>query len=405
MASGGRSELAAGPGQPLIAANDAAATSCPAGGPDVSTIVLIGNPNTGKSTLFSALSGVQQRIGNFPGVTVEKKVGQYSRNGRNWLLVDLPGTYSLAPRSLDEMVAVDVLLGRSPEVPEPEVVVCVVAADNLERNLYVVSQVLEMGLPVVVALTMVDRAEAQGIRLDASELERRLGLPVVAVQAHRKLGLEPFRQAIENASQRAAPVPKSPFPQPFQEEVERVGRLLAQPGLPVAGGGVVEEPLPRYLVERLLLDVGGYIEGHLPPRCDRAQVRAEVAQSRAAPGRAGISGSRGGNTGALWLGFGGDRRVNVTGRCSRNRDVVHERLDRVVTHRVLGSLILGLVLLLIFQAVFSWATGADGSDRRGDRQRGRLRGVEDARRSASQPDRARHDRRRRGSGRSFCPRS
>src|SRR5438105_2396460 len=105
------------------------------------TVALIGNPNTGKSTLFSALAGVRQRTGNYPGVTVEKKVGQASFQGRRFALVDLPGTYSLAPRSPDEMIAVDVLLGRRSEVAPPDVVLCIVDAGNLERNLYLVSQV------------------------------------------------------------------------------------------------------------------------------------------------------------------------------------------------------------------------------------------------------------------------
>ncbi len=117
--------------------------------PDIRTVALIGNPNTGKSTLFGALSGAQQRVGNYPGVTVEKKIGRMSHDGHRWDLIDLPGTYSLAPRSLDEMVAVDVLLGRRKDVPPPDVVLCVVDANNLERNLYLVSQVLELGLPTV----------------------------------------------------------------------------------------------------------------------------------------------------------------------------------------------------------------------------------------------------------------
>jgi ferrous iron transport protein B len=109
------------------------------------TVALIGNPNTGKSTLFSALCGVRQRVGNFPGVTVEKKVGQTSFHGQSFSIVDLPGSYSLAPRSPDEMVAVDVLLGRQDAVDTPDVVLCIVDASNLERNLYLVSQVLELG--------------------------------------------------------------------------------------------------------------------------------------------------------------------------------------------------------------------------------------------------------------------
>ena len=109
------------------------------------TVALVGNPNTGKSTLFSALSGVRQQVGNYAGVTVEEKLGQLEHDGRTWTLIDLPGTYSLAPRSPDEAVTVDALLGRSPDLPEPDVALCVVSAVNLERNLYLVSQVFELG--------------------------------------------------------------------------------------------------------------------------------------------------------------------------------------------------------------------------------------------------------------------
>ena len=130
---------------------------------DITTVcvALLGNPNTGKSTLFIALAGVRQRVGNYPGVTVEKKVGHLAHEGQQFTLIDLPGTYSLAPRSPDEMVAVDVLLGRRSDTPRPDVVLCIVDASNLQRrNLYVVSQALELGRPTVVALNMMDVARA-----------------------------------------------------------------------------------------------------------------------------------------------------------------------------------------------------------------------------------------------------
>lgn len=129
----------------------------------VFTVALVGNPNTGKSTLFSALAGVRQRTGNYPGVTVEKKIGHLDLEGRRFSLVDLPGTYSLAPRSLDEMLTVDVLLGRRSDVPPPDAVLCIVDASNLERNLYLVSQVLAIGLPTVLALNMIDVARDRGM--------------------------------------------------------------------------------------------------------------------------------------------------------------------------------------------------------------------------------------------------
>jgi ferrous iron transport protein B len=149
------------------------------------TAVLLGNPNTGKTTLFNALSGLNHRVGNYPGVTVESKKGTMTCEGLSFELVDLPGTYSLAPRSPDERVAVDVILGRQPDEARPDVVVSIVDASNLERNLYLTSQALDLGVPVVVALNMVDLAEAQGLKIEVERLSDQLGVPVVPFQANR----------------------------------------------------------------------------------------------------------------------------------------------------------------------------------------------------------------------------
>src|SRR6059036_442074 len=130
------------------------------------TVALVGNPNAGKSTLFNALSGLRQRVGNYPGVTVELKKGHFTTGGVPVDLIDLPGTYSLAARSPDEMVAVDLLLGRRPEEPRPDVVLSIVDATNLDRHLYLTTQLLELGEPVVLAVNMIDTATAQGITID-----------------------------------------------------------------------------------------------------------------------------------------------------------------------------------------------------------------------------------------------
>src|SRR5919204_387913 len=143
------------------------------------TVALVGNPNTGKTTLFNALSGLRQRVGNYPGVTVEMKKGRAAHGDRTFDLIDLPGTYSLAARSPDEMVAVDLLLGHCPGEPRPDVVLAIVDASNLDRHLYLVTQLLELGRPVVVALNMLDVASAHGVGLDVPPfLVRRLLLDV-----------------------------------------------------------------------------------------------------------------------------------------------------------------------------------------------------------------------------------
>jgi ferrous iron transport protein B len=160
------------------------------------TVALVGNPNTGKSTLFTALAGIPARIGNYPGVTVEEKIGRFVHRGRTIDLVDLPGIYSLLPKSPDERVTLDVLRGRLEGVREPDCVVAVVDATNLERNLYLATQVLDLGLPTVVALTLADVADGKGILIDTAELSRRLGCPVIRVVAPTRDGIAALVEAI-----------------------------------------------------------------------------------------------------------------------------------------------------------------------------------------------------------------
>lgn len=158
---------------------------------------IVGNPNCGKTTLFNALTGLRQKVGNYPGVTVEKKVGTaYSQHGRAIQIVDLPGAYSLAARSPDEAVLRDVLLGRREDTPPPDRIVCVVDASNLERNLYLVHQILDLGRPVIVALNMMDMAAEAGVKIDASALERALGVPVIPCEAVHGKGVLELRLAM-----------------------------------------------------------------------------------------------------------------------------------------------------------------------------------------------------------------
>ncbi|MFT3829660.1 MAG: ferrous iron transport protein B [Opitutaceae bacterium] len=173
----------------------------------------VGNPNCGKSTLFNALTGLRQKVGNYPGVTVEKKIGEcFSQHGRRMQIIDLPGAYSLAARSPDEAVMRDVLLGRRADTPRPDRVVCIVDATNLERNLYLVSQILDLGLPVIVVLNMMDLATASGLRIDVTALADRLGLPVVTCQANAGVGLTELRVAMSRAdlAPRAGPLWATP---------------------------------------------------------------------------------------------------------------------------------------------------------------------------------------------------
>src|SRR2546429_4469237 len=162
----------------MSACCQSAAESTPLAG--VTTSALAGNPNVGKTTLFNALTGLRQKVANYPGVTVEKKSGRCAVSEKaECQIIDLPGTYSLASRSPDEHVARQVVLGQIEGTPRPDVIVVVADASNLERNLYLVTQVLELGRPCVVALSMVDVAEGQGKKVDVEKLSRHLRVPVV----------------------------------------------------------------------------------------------------------------------------------------------------------------------------------------------------------------------------------
>ncbi|MBL8123558.1 MAG: ferrous iron transport protein B [Pyrinomonadaceae bacterium] len=160
-------------------------------------VALAGNPNAGKTTLFNALTGLNQKVANYPGVTVERKHGVWSVGEKEIKLIDLPGLYSLEATSLDEQIASDVLLGKIDGTPKPDAVIAVVDATNLERNLYLVTQLFEYGIPVVVALTMIDVFERQKHEIDIASLSRLLKVPVVAVNAADGRGAEELESRVE----------------------------------------------------------------------------------------------------------------------------------------------------------------------------------------------------------------
>ncbi len=303
------------------------------------TAALVGNPNTGKTTLFNALSGLRQRVGNYPGVTVETKKGQMTCAGQPFDLIDLPGTYSLAPRSPDEMVAVDVILGQQAGEPRPDVVVSIVDASNLERNLYLTTQALELGVPVVLALNMIDVAEGQGLHVDRERLAKQLGLPVVAIQANKGKNLDQLREAIARAAEVGA-IPRRPvFPEPFEREVAALRPLLGA-------------EVPDYLVRRLLLDVGGWTEQRLlSHRSPDVKERVLEARARLIASGCPIPAVEA-RTRYSWI------RDAVAGCIERpaHRPVTWtDRLDKILTHRVWGTLVFLVVMFLLFQSIFTGA--------------------------------------------------
>ena len=160
---------------------------------------LVGNPNTGKTTLFNALTGLRQKVANYPGVTVEKKEGVgHDRHGNEFRLLDLPGAYSLQPKSPDEEVTRAVLQGDRADTPQPDAVICLVDASNLERHFYLATQVMELGLPTIVVLNKTDEAQELGVTVVAKKLEERLGIPVVPMQANERVGMEALQVALSD---------------------------------------------------------------------------------------------------------------------------------------------------------------------------------------------------------------
>ena len=307
---------------------------------------LVGNPNCGKSTLFNALTGLRQKVGNYPGVTVEKKVGEcYSQHGRRMTLIDLPGSYSLNARSPDESVMRDVLLGRAPGTARPDRVVCVVDASNLERHLYLVTQIIELGVPVIVALNMVDLAVGKQLRLDVHRLSERLGVPVVPTQASIKKGLIDLKVAMSRDDLTPPHGLPDLLPVPVRGGLLRSRETLSQKGVVREGAPLLE---PLYLLSSHdPTHYGISDEARSELQAVREQLEREV------PGwEDRLVAARYDAIGALC--------EEVVRRPDAQQLSLTDRLDAILLHRVWGWTALLTVLTVIFTLIFKVAEAPMG---------------------------------------------
>ena len=307
---------------------------------------LVGNPNSGKSTLFNALTGLKQKVGNYPGVTVERKIGTtYTQHGQPLTLIDLPGAYSLAAHSPDEAVTRDVLLGRRADTPTPDRVICVVDATNLERNLYLVHQVLDLGRPVIVVLTMMDLAARAGLDLRVDRLEHELGIPVVPCTVGSGRELIALKLAL---SRRDLPLARHAWevPAPLAPAVaELQASLMDDDGKPPL--------LARAEALLLLTDPAPLrVAGSTPPAAATA-ARLAAWQQRWAD--AGVD-SSGVLVGARYEAIG--RLVaSVVGPASGPASAVvpGDRIDAIVTHPLWGWVIFATIMATMFLGIFTLA--------------------------------------------------
>ncbi len=306
-------------------------------------IAVAGNPNAGKSTVFNLLTGMRQRVGNYPGVTVERKSGHLI-GAEHIELIDLPGTYSLNPKSLDEQIAYDTITHQLEGEDAPDLVLCVVNATNLERNLYLASQIIDLGVPTILALNMMDEVEKAGQVIDTRMLSEILGVPVVPMVATRKEGFEELKQALT-----------APLPAPgktywrLQEDVLAAVSTLA--GTLRAQRPDLSEARSRAECLRILTS-DRLLEGWKKRQPDFHQA---VLDARAALIAQSVPYTQSEITGRYaWL-------ARVSARVAKQQHEVDarkltDRLDAILVHRAFGPLIFAGILLLIFQAIFTWAT-------------------------------------------------
>jgi ferrous iron transport protein B len=295
-------------------------------------IALVGNPNSGKTSLFNCLTGMNQKVGNFPGVTVDKKTGvTLLSHDVKAAVIDLPGTYSLYPRKMDEWVSYKVLLHQDGDL-KADVVVAVADASNLKRNLLFCTQLIDLKVPVVIALTMTDLAAKKGIKIDIAELERELGVPVIAVNPRKQKGIAQLKKAIEQTSQQLYHIPVRDFIDNralAQKAVEDVKSLFPELSDYKAVHYLINhESFELTAKEQALIENIELVNHFNPTRTQAEEILQRYTRIRHI------------------------MQAAVSEPDPLQKSLFTEKLDDLLLHRRWGYLILLAVLFLLFQSVF-----------------------------------------------------
>jgi len=296
-------------------------------------IALVGNPNAGKTTVFNAITGAHQKVGNYPGVTVERISGEIEISGHEYELVDVPGLYSIVPASEDERVAVEVLKGKRDGESEPDFLIAVVDANNLERNLYFFSQLLDLGKPMAVALTMTDVLTAGGKAIRVEKLQTELGVPIVPVVGHKGIGVHEVLDLVAKSDQ-IAPMPAElPYPQEAIDIVEPALKEFAAQGTPISVAEVLDKAFA--------IDASEHADMVL------AQVRSQLDAIGLNPTSIETA-SR-----YIWASRLAAKVCYSTENAPKTTKT--ERIDRIVTHRVYGMAIFFALMYVMFQSIYTFA--------------------------------------------------
>lgn len=312
------------------------------------TIALAGNPNSGKTTLFNELTGARQHVGNYPGVTVEKKEGLHVHDGCRMHIVDLPRTYSLTAYSMEEVVARDFLVNK-----KPEVVIDIVDASNLERNLYLAIQFLEMGVPMCIALNMIDVAKNRGIKINSEKLSLLLGIPIIPIIARTGEGKEKLLKAAAKIVQEDKK--QDPVKISYGDDLDRA--LFEMEEEIITGDFLTDTYRPRWIAlkylenDKQIKSKGQESNPSLSARLEEIAKKVSVHLQRTLNTypEAMIADQRYGYINSII------KQGVIQRQYDQGRLYMSDRIDNIVTNRFLGPIIMLLVLLGLYHFTFTYS--------------------------------------------------